>query len=299
MTKAEKKERPQSEIIDCGIIMPISSIEDCPDKHWLEVKGIIDDCIHDAGFRPFLVSSSDDVGVIQKRIVQNLYENPVVVCDVSCKNPNVMFELGMRLAFDKPTIIIKDDKTEYSFDTSSIEHIEYPRDLRFNSIIDFKEKLTSKISATYEKSQNDSSYTTFLKHYGTFKVAKLDTEEVSQEQFLAEEIKELKRMVSRLNYGDSSRNQNSFFGGGTAISQGLLGKSYLNEYGRERIMKEAIQRVCMKLFGQTQLSKNKAKDYKSDILDMVVEDSEVLSTFDTYKDAESQFTDVYKRMYGN
>lgn len=74
-----------------------------------------------------------------------MYENPIVVCDVSGKNPNVMFELGIRLAFDKPTIIIKDDKTSYSFDTSPIEHLEYPRDLRYNRIEDFKSKLTDKI----------------------------------------------------------------------------------------------------------------------------------------------------------
>jgi hypothetical protein len=64
--------------------------------------------------------------VTQKRIVQNIYDNEMVICDVSAKNPNVMFELGMRLAFDKPAIIIKDDKTNYSFDTAPIEHLEYP-----------------------------------------------------------------------------------------------------------------------------------------------------------------------------
>jgi hypothetical protein len=49
-----------------------------------------------------------------------------------------MLELGMRLAFDKPAVIVKDDKTDYSFDTSSIEHLAYPRDLRFSKIKSFK-----------------------------------------------------------------------------------------------------------------------------------------------------------------
>ena len=77
----------------------------------------------------------------EKEIIQNLYENPGLVCDVSGKNPNVMFELGLRLAFDKPTIIVKDNKTSYSFDTSAIEHLEYPRDLRFSKIVEFKKTL--------------------------------------------------------------------------------------------------------------------------------------------------------------
>jgi hypothetical protein len=41
-----------------------------------------------------------------------LGSKPDYLCDVSGKNANVMFELGLRLAFDNPTIIIKDDKTE-------------------------------------------------------------------------------------------------------------------------------------------------------------------------------------------
>jgi len=95
----------------CGIVMPISSIDGCNEAHWSDVHEILTEAIEDAGFEANLVSNADDVGIIQKRIIQNLYENPIVVCDVSGKNPNVMFELGLRLAFDKPTIIVKDDRT--------------------------------------------------------------------------------------------------------------------------------------------------------------------------------------------
>lgn len=102
----------------CGLVMPISEIDGCPEHHWAEVRKILSDAAEDAGFKPNLVSIADNVGVIHKRIVQNLYGNPIVVVDVSGKNPNVMFELGMRLTFDKPTVIVKDDETDYSFDTS-------------------------------------------------------------------------------------------------------------------------------------------------------------------------------------
>ncbi len=111
----------------CGIVMPISAIDGCAKEHWSEVEGILTGAIVEAGFDACLVSNADDSGVIQKRIVQNLYNNAMVVCDVSCKNPNVMFELGMRLAFDKPTVVVMDDKTDFSFDTAPIEHLIYPR----------------------------------------------------------------------------------------------------------------------------------------------------------------------------
>lgn len=182
----------------CGIIMPISSIDGCDENHWSEVLGILSEAINDVKFEGNLVSNADDVGIIHKRIIQNLYDNPIVVCDVSCKNPNVMFELGLRLAFDKPTIIIKDDETSYSFDTSAIEHLEYPRDLRFNQIVEFKKKLSGKISATYKKSTEDDNYTTFLKHFGEFKVAKIDQKEVSGQEYILEELKSLRRSVNRI-----------------------------------------------------------------------------------------------------
>lgn len=194
----EKKQESEEEKEICGIIMPISAIDGCPESHWIEVQQIISESIEIAGFTPNLVSYADDIGIIQKRIIQNIYENPIVVCDVSGKNPNVMFELGMRLAFDKPAIIIKDDKTSYSFDTAPIEHLEYPRDLRFTKIVEFKEELSEKINATYEKSKSDKNFTTFLKHFGTFKVAKIDTEEVTKEDYIIEELKNLRTSISSL-----------------------------------------------------------------------------------------------------
>lgn len=188
-------EDKQNDKNKCGIIMPISAIDNCSEQHWIDVKNILIDTIQSAGFEANLVSNADDVGIIQKRIIQNIYDNPIIVCDVSGKNPNVMFELGMRLAFDKPVIIIKDNITSYSFDTSPIEHLTYPRDLRFNKIVELKKELKEKIIGTYQKSQSDPSYTTFLKNFGRFTVAKLATTEVSQNEFLMEEIQELKSLI--------------------------------------------------------------------------------------------------------
>jgi hypothetical protein len=182
----------------CGLVMPISAIDGMTEAHWVDVRAILEDAIRTAGFDPNLVSNSDDSGVIQKRIVQNLYDYPVVVVDVSGKNPNVMFELGMRLAFDKATVVVKDDKTTYSFDTSPIEHISYPRDLRFAQIVEFKAKLASKIEATHKSASSDPNYSTFLKHFGTFTVAKLDQKEIPLQEFVLDEIRAMRRSIERL-----------------------------------------------------------------------------------------------------
>lgn len=209
--KEESREKitlEKPEPLTCGIIMPISPIDGCSAEHWGEVKQIIYDAVDSIAepkFSARLVSDADDIGVIQKRIVQGVYNSDIVVCDVSAKNSNVMFELGMRLAFDKPTVIIKDDKTDYSFDTSIIEHIPYPRDLRFSKIISFKKSLSERISATYKAAQSDPEHSTFLKNFGTFKVAHLNQKEASGEQLIIEMLSEMQREVSNLRRTSNSQ----------------------------------------------------------------------------------------------
>lgn len=202
---------------ECGIIMPISSIDGCHESHWSEVLIILKEVIVGAGLKGDVVSFADEVGIIQKRIIDNLYNNDIVICDVSGKNPNVMFELGMRLAFDKPTIIIKDDCTSYSFDTSPIEHLEYPRDLNYVKINTFKERLAAKIKAQLEAVHKDGAYSPFLKHFGTFTVATLDQKEVSGQDYIVEQLAEISRRIGIIerrsnvqSFADRNTNKNQF-----------------------------------------------------------------------------------------
>ncbi|WP_279487954.1 hypothetical protein [Aeromonas veronii] len=127
--------------LKCGLIMPISKSQGLDPEHWLNVKGIICEALEDTALDIRLVSESDDVGVIHKSIVQNIYQDDIVICDVSTHNPNVMFELGLRLAFDKATVIIKDDETPFSFDTQVIQHIVYKRNLHYPDIVSFKKRI--------------------------------------------------------------------------------------------------------------------------------------------------------------
>jgi hypothetical protein len=187
----------------CGLIMPISSIDGCDEGHWKDVQEILSSAIKSAGYEANLVSNDTDVGVIHKRIVQNLYNNPLIVCDVSGKNPNVMFELGMRLAFDKPVIIVKDDKTPYSFDTSPVEHLTYPRDLRFGMINGFQTKLQEKIR------NNSARKNSFLGSFGTFKVAEIQEERVGALDVILEELTSMKTAMRRMDERYSRRYKDS------------------------------------------------------------------------------------------
>lgn len=200
----QKESSDETEQPTCGIVMPISAIDGQPTEHWFEVLSLIKDVAKAENFKSELVSYSDESGIIQQKIINNLYNNEVVICDVSGKNPNVMFELGMRLAFDKATIVIKDDKTDYSFDTSPIEHLEYPRDLRFNKIIGFKKVLGAKLKATYLASK-DSNYSTFLKHFGTFDIKGLKEKEGGINEYVVNAIEALRSDVLSLRKHQNQR----------------------------------------------------------------------------------------------
>lgn len=193
------KEIEKSEKLKCGIVMPIAAHPDYPPNHWSDVLEIIKQAVEETGFEPSLVSESLEVGLIQERIVNNLYSNEIVICDVSSKNPNVMFELGLRLAFDKPTIIIKDDLTNYSFDIGPIEHLPYPASLRFSEIIFFKENLIKRINASYAKSVEDKDYSPFLKSFGTKIVPKnIKQKEITESDFIIRALSKLQADVSSL-----------------------------------------------------------------------------------------------------
>lgn len=243
-TKSTKESKPKTPQIKeerrCGIIMPISKIGDCTQQHWQEVKGIIEDAIKAAEFTPLLVSDADDSGIIQHRIVQNIYDNEMIVCDVSCKNPNVMFELGMRLAFDKPTIIIMDNDTPYSFDTAPIEHLTYPRNLNYYDILDFKEKLTQKIKATYESYLNQTA-NTFLKNFGEFRVASIEHREGEINDVILSRLEYLSGQIDRINASIYTSDSN------IRVKQP---KELLENYIHEFCMMENVERSDLWLLGE-------------------------------------------------
>jgi len=256
----------------CGIIMPISELDGCSEQHWIDVKNILTEAIEAADFEANIVSDADDVGIIQKRIIQNIYDNPIIICDVSGKNPNVMFELGLRLAFDKPTIIVKDDKTSYSFDTSPIEHLTYPRDLRFNKIIEFKKELSEKIDGTHKKAKKDKDFSTFLKHFGKFTVAKVETTEVSKDEFVLEELKEIKYAIKYL-----TRNQNYL-----NKSSPNKGNDDLDVLSNTKECRNNLRKLIRKIFNSTNW--NKINDKKSLIEEILSRKNELPYCFNAERE---------------
>ncbi|WP_210150936.1 hypothetical protein [Chryseobacterium scophthalmum] len=223
--KIETTEKPIAKK-KCGIIMPIAPHPDYPKDHWKEVLKILAEAVNETDFEPRLVSDDVAIGLIHERIVNNIYNDEIVICDVSSKNPNVMFELGLRLAFDKPTIIIKDENTGYSFDTGVIEHINYPSSLRFNKIVEFKVELINKINATYKKSIDEKNFSPFLKSFGkTIVPAKIHQTEIPESEYIRSKLEDLTTEIQLLRRGQENNSKNIY----SLIARKNLTKKFIKE----------------------------------------------------------------------
>jgi len=205
MTKSNQLKTTKSpatdDLLKCGIIAPIAEIDNCSAQHWLEVKNIFIEAVASIETPKFdeakLVSDSDSVAVIHKSIVHNLYNSDIVICDMSCKNPNVMFELGIRLAFNKPAVLVIDDKTNYSFDTGIISHITYPRDLHYQSILKFKADLAKAVVSTYEATISGSEVS-FLSNFEQISASKLPQKDGTATDIIIDRLDQLQREVASL-----------------------------------------------------------------------------------------------------
>lgn len=239
----------------CGIIMPIAKHPDYPSGHWKDVLDILTEAISETQFEPRLVSDDVAIGLIHDRIVTNIYNDEIVVCDVSSKNPNVMFELGLRLAFDKPTIIVKDEKTGYSFDTGVIEHISYPSSLRFSEIVNFKEELVKRIDATYAKSQAEKDYSPFLKSFGkTIVPTSLEKNEIPESKFIMDQLAMIRHEMRRM------RSENSF-----------IPEEYRNEIIQKRTSPLIRRRFLDSFFSNLTDEQINDTDFYSDLKKQAIE----------------------------
>jgi hypothetical protein len=78
-----------------------------------------------AGFR---VSRDDDIfspTPIITDIQQSIVHSDIILCEVSERNPNVFYELGMAHAIGKPALLVSRNKHDIPFDLQHIRHILY------------------------------------------------------------------------------------------------------------------------------------------------------------------------------
>lgn len=142
----------------CFVIMPFSETEDYVQGHFMRVYDyLIKPACEEAGFEALRGDSNPKADFIPMEIVKQIVECDMAICDLSARNPNVFYELGLRHAFDLKTVLIKDEKTERAFDTSGIRTIEYNSSLRIDEVEKSIEEIVKSIKNTYEQKEKDGN----------------------------------------------------------------------------------------------------------------------------------------------
>src|SRR6266542_268582 len=101
--------------------------------------------------------------VIQQTIVSDLLQADLVVADLTEHNPNVMFELGMRMAQDKPIALVRAKGTGGIFDVDNMLRVyDYDPNLWRSTIERDTPAIKDHISATWANRDTDITYMKLL-----------------------------------------------------------------------------------------------------------------------------------------
>jgi hypothetical protein len=150
------------------VIMPFTErLPERPKGFFTEVlRSLITPAAVDAGFT---VETANRQGsdVIQSTIVNELLEADLVIADLTDHNPNVLFELGLRMAAEKPVALIKAAGTGRVFDVDNMLRVhEYQPHLWRSTVQTDLPELTKHIRAAWEGRSRDQSYMKILRRTG-------------------------------------------------------------------------------------------------------------------------------------
>ncbi|WP_051411318.1 hypothetical protein [Ruminococcus flavefaciens] len=200
----ESKEEKSTEQKKCFVIMPFTTPPSYKEAdHFQKVYNtIIKPAIKMAGFEPERVDEDKICDSIIDKIWKNIIECDMAICDLSGRKPNVMYELGIRQAYDKPVVLIQDDVTERIFDVSAISTVKYSSERIYEKVQEDQKIIAEAIKETYEGKMPSSLIST----YNLLK-AETKNSEVSKEEQIFNMLRSMSVRLERLeDKGESNKN---------------------------------------------------------------------------------------------
>ena len=141
MSKGENK--------NCFVIMPIADCDGYEKGHFAHVyDDIIKPAIDKTEFTAIRADEVKETNFIHLDILKKLIDAPIAVCDLSTRNPNVLFELGIRQAFDKPVVLIQEKGTPKIFDIAPLRYLEYSKEDRKSTRLNSSHRSQSRMPSS-------------------------------------------------------------------------------------------------------------------------------------------------------
>jgi len=149
----------------CFVAMPFKERDERHSKGFFDevLRSLIAPSGRDAGFE-VLTANREGSDVIQATIVNQLLDADLVVVDLTENNPNVLFELGLRIAEEKPVAIIRAKGTPPIFDVDNMLRVyEYDPNLWASTVSLDKPKLTEHIKGTWAARESKMTFIGILR----------------------------------------------------------------------------------------------------------------------------------------
>lgn len=143
--------------------MPISDLDDYESGHFGRVyEFIIKPACNLADLEAIRADDILTTNYIALDIIKHIINSEMAICDLSGRNPNVLYELGIRQAFNLPVTLIKDQKTNRIFDIQGFRDIEYDESLRIDNVQDTIETLAETLRNTFKNTHEINSLVSLL-----------------------------------------------------------------------------------------------------------------------------------------
>jgi hypothetical protein len=148
----------------CFIIMPISDPEGYEPGHFQHVfEDLFVPACEKAGYQALRADQVRETNLIHLDVLQRILDSPMVLCDLSSRNPNVLFELGLRQAFDKPVALVQEVGTPQIFDITPLRFTNYRRELIYREALQDQDAIAAGVIATKEATSDRNSVNSIVK----------------------------------------------------------------------------------------------------------------------------------------
>jgi len=159
--------KPKGALADgkvCFVAMPFTERQNVHANGFFNevLTAIITPALKAAGF---VVRTAQQKGsdIIQATIVTELLAADLVLADLTEHNPNVLFELGMRMAVDKPVALVRATGTGQIFDVDHMLRVEeYDPNLWPSTVENDVPRLTEHIKAAWDRRRTEQTYMKIL-----------------------------------------------------------------------------------------------------------------------------------------
>lgn len=204
MERTEEKKNDLHKPPICFVIMPFTDPDGYEKGHFRKIyEQVFVPAIEEAGYTALRVDEEVESTMIHGKLLNQLVTAPMVLCDLSSKNPNVLYELGIRHAFDLPVVLVQETGQSHIFDIGGITTIDYRKNRLYDEVVEDQARIAKAIKQTASTKKNYS-----IMSLARLEPARLDSDEkITKEDRIEIALIEMNHKINRL--GDQIERQSS------------------------------------------------------------------------------------------